>query len=323
VSQPRPQPPRTLLGLRRIPTDLGPTVVTIGVFDGVHRGHRALLDRVAAEAAARGITPGAITFDRHPMEVLRPDSRPPMLTTLRQRIELLGAAGMRFVLVLPFRRRLSRMPAEEFAVKVLLEAVSARAIVVGDNFRFGHGAAGTPELLERLARPRGVDVIPMSLNGEDGQPISSTRIRAALAAGDVTTATRLLGRPFSVEGHVVRGDDRGRRLLGVPTANLRLPARLALPARGIYAGHLRIAGSGQPLPAVSNVGVNPQFGGVPLRVEAHVLDWDGDLYDRRVRVSFEHRLRDETTFPDIQALIAQMREDISQARRLLGVPPGR
>jgi riboflavin kinase / FMN adenylyltransferase len=322
VTPPRPEAPRTLLGLRRIPDDLGPTVVTIGVFDGVHRGHRVLLDRVAEEAAARGVTPGAITFDRHPMEILRPDSRPPMLTTLRQRIDLLGAAGMRFVLVLPFRRRLSRMPAEEFAVKVLLEAVSARAIVVGDNFRFGHGAAGSPELLERLARPRGVDVIPMSLDGEDGQPISSTRIRAALAAGDVATATRLLGRPFSVEGHVVRGDDRARRLLGVPTANLRLPARLALPARGIYPGHLQIAGSGQPLPAVSNVGVNPQFGGVPLRVETHVLDWDGDLYDRRVRVSFEHRLRDETTFPDIPALIAAIHEDIRQTRRLLGVPGG-
>jgi len=318
VSSRRPRLPRTLLGLARVPADLGPTVVTIGVFDGVHRGHRVLLDRVRAEAAARGIAPGAITFDRHPMEILRPDSRPPMLSTLRQRIELLGRHGMEFVLVLPFTRRLSRMRAEEFAVKVLLEAVSARAIVVGDNFRFGHGAAGDPEVLARLARPRGVDVIPVSLDGEGGEVISSTRIRAALSEGDVATAARLLGRPFAVEGHVVHGDHRGR-LLGVPTANLRVRARLALPARGIYAGHLETGGGG-PLPAVSSVGVNPQFGGVNLRVEAHVLDFDGDLYGRRVNLSFEHRLRDEATFPDVDALVAQIREDIRQARRLLGVP---
>ncbi|HZD68521.1 MAG TPA: bifunctional riboflavin kinase/FAD synthetase [Actinomycetes bacterium] len=313
--------PRTLLGLRRVPADLGATVVTIGVFDGVHRGHQVLLERVAAEASAMGITPGAITFDRHPIEVLKRDASPPMLSTLRRRVELLGQHGMAFVLVLPFRQRLSRMQAEEFAVKVLLEAVSARVIVVGDNFRFGHGAAGTPELLARLARPHGVEVIAMSLGGEGGEAISSTRIRAALAEGDVATATRLLGRPFAVEGHVVHGNHRGRALLGVPTANLRLPARLAVPARGVYAGHLEIGGpTGRPLPAVSNVGVNPQFGGVPLRVEAHVLDFDADLYGRHVSVSFEHRLRDETTFPDIAALAAQMREDIRQARRLLGTP---
>jgi riboflavin kinase/FMN adenylyltransferase len=309
-------PPCTFLGLGQVPAELGPTVVTIGTFDGVHRGHLALLGRVAEEAAARGIAAGAITFDRHPSEVLRPGTRPRMLSTLRRRVTLLGAAGMEFVLVLPFTLRLSRMRAEEFAIKVLLESVSARAIVVGANFRFGHRAAGDPELLAALARPRGVDVIAMSLDAEGGEAISSTRIRAALASGDVSTATRLLGRPFAVDGQVVLGQQRGR-LLGVPTANLRVPARLALPARGIYAGHLETRDSG-PLPAVSSVGVNPQFGGADLRVEAHVLDFDGDLYGRRVSLSFEHRLRDEAAFPDVAALVAQMREDIRQARRLLG-----
>jgi riboflavin kinase/FMN adenylyltransferase len=311
--------PHRFLGLGQVPAELGPTVITIGTFDGVHRGHQALLGRVAEEAAARGIAAGAITFDRHPIEVLRPGTRPPMLTTLRRRVALLGAAGMEFVLVLPFTRRLSRMRAEEFAIKVLLEAVSARAIVVGANFRFGHRAAGDPELLAELARPRGVDVIAVSLDAEGGgEAISSTRIRAALASGDVATATRLLGRPFALEGHVVLGEQRGR-LLGVPTANLRVPARLALPARGIYAGHLETRDSG-PLPAVSSVGVNPQFGAAGLRVEAHVLDFDGDLYGRRVGLSFEHRLRDEAVFPDVAALVAQMHEDIRQARRLLGGP---
>jgi riboflavin kinase / FMN adenylyltransferase len=309
--------PRVFLGLARVPSDLGPTAVTIGVFDGVHRGHQALLGRVTTEAAARGVTPGAITFDRHPMDVLRPDSRPPMLSTLRQRIALLGAAGMELVLVLPFTLRLSRMPPEEFAVKVLLETVSARVVVVGANFRFGHRAAGDPELLAALARPRSVDVIAVPLDGEGGEAISSTRIRAALADGDVATATRLLGRPYAVEGRVVQGDKRGGRLLGVPTANLRLPARLALPAKGIYAGHLETRDSG-PLPAVTSIGVNPQFGGSELRVEAHVLDFDGDLYGRRVSLTFEHRLRDEAAFPDVAALVAQMEQDIRQARRLLG-----
>jgi len=326
-----PDPPRVFLGLRRIPADLGPTAVTIGVFDGVHRGHQALLGRVVDQARARGITAGAITFDRHPMEIVGRGGRVPMLSTLRQRIALLGAAGMEFVVVLPFTLRLSRMPAEEFAIKILLEAVAARVIVVGANFRFGHGATGNPDLLAGLTRPRGVEVIAVSLDGEAGEAISSTRIRAALASGDVATAARLLGRPFAVEGHVIRGDRRGR-LLGVPTANLRVPARLALPAKGIYAGHLHIMGraldtreraASGPLPAVSSVGVNPQFGGSDLRVEAHVLDFDGDLYDRHVRLSFEHRLRDEAAFPDVAALVAQMEQDIRQARELLAGPDAR
>jgi riboflavin kinase/FMN adenylyltransferase len=315
----------TYLGLGRVPADLGPTAVTIGVFDGVHRGHRALLGRVVEEAASRGLVPGAITFDRHPLQVVRPGSDPKLLSTLRQRVELLGASGMEFVLVLPFTRKLSQMAAEEFAVKVLIEAVSARVIVVGENFRFGHRAAGDAGLIAELARSRGVDVVPLSLDGDAGEAISSTRIRTALAEGDVQTVARLLGRPFTVEGHVTRGARRGR-LLGVPTANLLLPRRLALPAKGIYAGHLQVrdhgaAGTGllgPPLTAVSNVGVSPQFGGEDLRVEAHVLDFDGDLYGRRVRVWFEHRLRDEVVFPDVDALVEQMRDDVARSRRLLG-----
>jgi riboflavin kinase/FMN adenylyltransferase len=309
-------PVRTFLGLGRVPADLGPTAVTIGVFDGVHRGHQALLGRVAEEAAARGLLPGAITFDRHPMGVVRPGSNPKLLTTLRQRIELLGDYGMAFVLVLPFTPKLSRMAAEEFAVKVLLEAVSARVVVVGANFRFGHRAAGDPRLIAELARPRGVDVVAVALDAEAGDVVSSTRIREALAAGEVESAARLLGRPFAVRGRVVRGAERGR-LLGIPTANLRVPARLMLPGKGVYAGRLQAERS-QPLPAVTNVGVSPQFGGTELRVETHVLDFDGDLYGQRVQVSFEHRLRDETVFPDVEALVKQMGDDVALARRLLG-----
>lgn len=310
--------PRTFVGLDQVPADLGPTAVTIGVFDGVHLGHQALLARVVEEARSRGVLPGAITFDRHPMKVVRPGGDPPLLSTLSQRVELLGRHGMEFVLVLPFTPKLSRMAAEEFAVKVLLEAVSARVVVVGANFRFGHRAAGDARLIAELAQPRGVDVVALSLDADHGEPVSSTRVRAALAAGEVETVRRLLGRPFTVEGHVIHGARRGR-LLGIPTANLRVPARLALPARGVYAGHLEVEGS-PPMPAVSNVGVSPQFGGNELRVETYVLDFDGDLYDRLVRVTFEHRIRDETVFPSVEALVERMNDDVAQARRLLGAP---
>jgi riboflavin kinase / FMN adenylyltransferase len=319
--------PRCFLGLGRVPADLGPTAVTIGVFDGLHRGHQALLARVAEEAAGRGLLPGAITFDRHPLTVVRPGSQPKLLSTLSQRVAMLGECGMAFVLVLQFTPKQSRMAAEEFAVKVLLETVQARVVVVGHNFRFGHRAAGDARLIAELAQPRGVDVIDLPLDDDAGDAVSSTRVRTALADGDVEVAARLLGRPFAVEGHVVRGAERGR-LLGFPTANLAVPARLMLPRQGVYAGRLQVArpgvyGSGalegaEPLPAVSNVGVSPQFGGSELRVETYVLDFDGDLYDKRVRVGFEHRLRDETVFPDVPALVSQMHEDVAQARRLLG-----
>lgn len=336
---------RCYLGLSQLPEDLPPTAVTIGVFDGVHRGHQALLARVVEEAAARGLSPAAVTFDRHPMAVLRPGSRPKLLTTLRRRVELLGEAGMASVLVLPFTRELSRMPAEEFAKQVLFGALRARAVVVGANFRFGHQAAGDVALLSELGRRRGVAVTGVPLQVLDapgdrrsagaaragqgrglapalpeppgGEVVSSTRIRAALAGGDVEAAARLLGRPFALEGHVVRGHRRGR-LLGIPTANLAVPARLAIPATGIYAGHLETKGLGR-LPAVTSVGVRPQFGGTELAVEAHVLDFEGDLYGRRVSVSFEHRLRGEATFPSVADLVAQMQEDVRQARHLLGM----
>ncbi len=303
-------------GLAAVPAELGPTVVTVGMFDGVHRGHRVLLDRVAAEAAARGLPAGAVTFDRHPLEVLRPGSQPPLLTTLDRKVALLGAAGMDFVLVLAFTQELSMVTAEAFATGVLLDGLHARAVVVGENFRFGHKAAGDAALLAALGRPLGVEAVAVALRADGGEPLSSTRIRTELARGDVRAAARLLGRPYAVDGVVVEGDGRGGRLLGVPTANLAVAPGIAVPANGIYAGHLTEEAEGVRRPAATSVGVNPQFN-TGFRVEAHVLDFDGDLYGRRVAVSFEHRLRGEAAFPSVEELIAQMREDIRQARRLL------
>ena len=304
-------------GLAAVPEDLGPTVATVGMFDGVHRGHRVLLDRVAAEAAARGVPAAAVTFDRHPLTVLRPGSEPPLLTTLDRKVELLGEAGMEIVLVLEFTREQSEVTAEAFAAEVLFDRLAARAVVVGENFRFGHKAVGDPVLLAELGRPRGVEVVAVGLHADGDQVVSSTRVRAELAAGDVAAAAASLGRPYAVEGEVVVGDRRGRTLLGVPTANLEVPPGIALPADGVYAGHLTDQADGVARPAAISVGTNPQFG-TDRRVEAHVLDFDSDLYSHRVSVDFHHHLRDQATFPGVDELAAQIRADIDQARRLLG-----
>ena len=308
-------------GVEAVPEDLGPAVATVGMFDGVHRGHRALLDRVAAEAAARGLPAAAVTFDRHPLAVLRPGSEPPLLTTLDRKVELLGAAGMDRVLVLAFTRELSQVGAEVFAAEVLFDALAARAVVVGENFRFGHKAAGDPALLAELGRPRGIEVVAVPLHTDGDQVVSSTRVRAELAEGDVAAAAASLGRPYAVEGEVVVGDRRGRPLLGVPTANLAVPAGIALPADGVYAGHLTDDADGIARPAAISVGTNPQFG-TDRRVEAHVLDFDADLYGHQVSVGFTHHLRGQATFAGVDELVAQMRADIDQARRLLPSPPG-
>jgi riboflavin kinase / FMN adenylyltransferase len=289
----------------------------VGMFDGVHRGHRALLDRVAAEAAGRGLPAAAVTFDRHPLAVLRPGSEPPLLTTLDRKVELLGEAGMEVVLVLAFTKELSEVGAEAFAAEVLFDALAARAVVVGENFRFGHKAAGDPDLLGELGRARGVEVVAVPLHADGDEVVSSTRVRAELAKGDVAAAAASLGRPYAVEGEVVVGDRRGGPLLGMPTANLEVPAGIALPADGVYAGHLTDGAGGPTRPAAISVGTNPQFG-TDRRVEAHVLDFDGDLYGHRVSVDFHDHLRDQAVFPGVDELVTQMRADINQVRRLLG-----
>ena len=316
---PAPGAPRRLDGLAALPAALDGAVVTVGMFDGVHRGHRALLDRVAAEAAARRVPAAAVTFDRHPLAVLRPGSEPPLLTTLDRKVELLGDAGMQVVLVLEFTHELSEMGAEAFATQVLFDGLAARAVVVGENFRFGHKAAGDPALLASLGRPRGIEVVAVGLRTAGDEVVSSTRVRAELAAGDVAAAAASLGRPHAVEGVVVVGDRRGGPLLGVPTANLAVPAGIASPADGVYAGHLSDQDADRPLarPAAISVGTNPQFG-TDRRVEAHVLDFDGDLYGHRVAVDFTHHLRDQATFAGLEELIAQIKADIVKARQLLG-----
>lgn len=294
-----------------------PSVVSIGFFDGVHRGHQTIIKRAVRQAEHAGTRSVVVTFDRHPMEVVNPGSQPKLLMTLARRARTLAEQGVDLVVVVPFDDGLRHLSPEGFIDHVLCGPLQAQRVVVGGNFRFGHGAAGNVSTLNDLGPTRGFTAEAVTLLELDGVVISSTLIRAAIDDGDVDYATRLLGRPPAVDGIVVRGDQRGKGL-GYPTANLQVGRRVAVPAKGIYAGAFTMADS-TAHPCVTNVGVNPTFGGQELRVEAHLLQFDGDLYGVEAQVDFRHRLRDEEKFDSVEALVAQIDRDAAEARRLLGL----
>jgi riboflavin kinase/FMN adenylyltransferase len=269
-----------------------------------------------SDARASAGTAVVLTFDPHPSRVLSPDRAPSALMTVDQKAEVLESLGVDRLAVLPFTAELARETPEEFARLVLQQGLGARVVVVGAGFRFGRRRAGDVATLEGLGRGLGFRVHALPPLLQDGAPISSTRIREALARGDVEAAGVLLGRPFFIDGLVVAGHARGRSI-GVPTANLQ-PVNETVPSRGVYACRCRRLGTSEPTwSAVANVGRRPTFGGGETTVEAHLLDFDGDLYGQSLRLSFIERLRDERRFPDVQALVAQIREDISLARRVL------
>lgn len=297
-----------------MPPDWGPSVVAVGVFDGVHRGHRTIVSRAVDAADALGASPVVVTFDPHPARVLRPDAAPLLLGSIDERVALLSGLGIQAVLVLGFDHDVAAWPAEEFVQRVLVDALHAQRVVVGEDFRFGHRAAGDVELLKRLGRVDGFDVEAVALVG-DGEPLSSTLVRRLVAAGDVAGANAALGRPYAVRGPVVRGDARGRQL-GYPTANLALPPGLAVPADGVYAGWL-VRADGSRFPAAISVGSNPTFSGADRRVEAHALDVDLDLYDEPVAVEFTSRLRGMEKFDSVEELVAKMAQDVDQVRGLV------
>lgn len=305
-----------------VPGDLGRTVVTIGNFDGMHLGHQHVLRRVQEVAADVGVDQVvAVTFDPHPMAVLRPDHAPAMLTTLDERLRRLGAAGVDAVLVLPFSLEIANWTAEEFIERTLLAALHAKAVVVGANFRFGNRAAGDCNLLRASGRRNDFVVEEVSLDGGP-QVWSSTYIRTCLAAGDVTGAAEALGRPFTVRGVVVEGDKRGRAI-GFPTANVPVPTGAAVPADGVYAGRLTVLDgpdAGITHPAAISVGTNPTFAGErDRRVESYVLDrTDLALYDREVEVAFIERLRGMVRFDSVDDLLEAMAGDVVRARTILG-----
>jgi riboflavin kinase/FMN adenylyltransferase len=307
-------------GLEAVPTGWGRSVVTVGVFDGVHRGHQQLIGRAVERGRERGLPTVLVTFDPHPAELIRPGSHPARLTSLRRRADLVAGLGVDAFCVLPFTTELARTEPAEFAHEVLVERLHAADVVVGCNFTFGRGAAGDVALLAQLGQRFGFGVEGLELITDDGITFSSTYIRACIDAGDVEAATAALGRPHRIEGVVVHGDRRGREL-GFPTANLSTPPYTALPADGVYAGRFAITtvdGGSRLLPAAISVGTNPTFSGRARTVEAYVLDVDEDYYGFEVALDFEHRLRGQERFDGVEALVAQMRRDVERTRELLG-----
>ena len=307
-------------GLDDVPAGWGRCVVTIGEFDGVHRGHQRIVERAAQAGKERGLPVVVITFDPHPDEVIRPGSHPPLLCSARRRAELLAGLGADAVLVLPFTLEFSRLDPGEFVRTVLVDRLHAAMVAVGEDFRFGHKAAGDVPLLAKLGEKYEFTTEGIPLLGADGARISSTSIRDMLAAGDVAAAAKALGRPHRVEGVVVRGHQRGRAL-GFPTANLETPPHTAIPADGIYAGWLAsLDEAGRDVerwPAAISIGSNPTFGEGERTVEAYALDrTDLDLYGMHAAIDFTVRLRGTLRFDSVGALVEQMRRDVDQAREL-------
>lgn len=300
----------------------GRGAVAVGNFDGVHRGHQALVAAALSRARLADCAAVALTFDPHPAQVLAPDRALRRLMTPSQKEEALAALGVDVLAVLPFTGRLAALRPEEFVGKVLRGALCAESVVVGEGFRFGAGRAGDVASLRLLGGQMGFAVVEVPAVLEGPLPVSSTRIREALLGGDVEAAATLLGRPYFVDGLVVRGEERGRTL-GFPTANLA-PENEILPRAGVYAARVQEPGGagGGSRDAVVNLGVRPTFGGGGgATVEAHLLDFAGELYGRSLRVSFVVRLRDEQRFPGPEALRAQIAADVARARAILR-PPG-
>jgi riboflavin kinase/FMN adenylyltransferase len=288
-------------------------VVTVGNFDGVHLAHQQLLAEVVARAKALGVPSVVVTFDPHPMKVLRPEAAPRMLQTLRQREESIAACGIDAVVIVPFTRDFSLTPADEFVKQVLVKKLAAREIHVGARFAFGHGKEGTLELLGEVAAAAGVTIHGVADVVDGEGPISSTRIRESILAGDVVKARALLGRPYVMDGIIAKGDRMGRKI-GFPTINLK-PGNELYPRDGVYVGSVQIFSFERTFHCVTNIGRRPTvYEDYTTTIESYVLDFSSDVYGEPIRVSFADRLRDEKTFPSMLELTAQIRHDVEATR---------
>ncbi|MDX2355592.1 bifunctional riboflavin kinase/FAD synthetase [Dietzia sp. PP-33] len=306
----------------------GGTSVALGVFDGLHRGHRALVDHALESARDLGASPVLVTFDPHPVEVVRPGTHPLVLTPLERRAELAGQFGVDAVFALPFDLQMAAWEPDEFVDRVLVHGLRSRAVAVGSNFTFGRRASGNPETMRRLCDERGIAVRVVDLLESGGEPVSSSRVRRLLSESDVAGAASILGRPHRVSGVVVHGAGRGGRDLGYPTANLDLPEYTAVPVDGVYAGWFTVLddhtvdGSivpGRRYPAAISVGTNPTFGDAPRSVEAFVLDESADLYGHLAAVDFVDHVRDMEKFSSVDELLVAMDRDVARTRAVLGV----
>jgi len=317
-------------GLDAFPHDIGKTVVTIGVFDGVHRGHQKLICRAVEKAHELGLPCVMITFDPHPLAVIRPQAMPPLLGNVNQRARRANELGVDHIVALQFDRELSSLEPEDFFVHVLQEKINAAAVLVGENFTFGHRAAGTTATLKELGEKHNVEVEVVDLLTEHGERICSTMIRDALSKGDIKKANWALGRPFTVRSLVVRGAGRGGAELGYPTANMYFGPEVAIPADGVYAGFFTVLGEasstapikgtmelGVRYPTAVSVGSNPTFGDERRSVESFVLDEHADLYGRYCRVEFIDFIRGMEKFDSVDELLVAMGRDVEKAREIL------
>ena len=300
-------------GIDALPLSDGPSAVTIGFFDGVHLGHQQVIRRTVEAAKERGARSVAVTFDRHPREILTPGEEPRLLTTVERKAELITTCGIDVLVVLEFTQRFSEVSAEDFVRDVLVGGLHAVHARVGADFRFGHRAAGTVATLREVGEPLGMTADEVELFSIDGRVVSSSSIRAALGAGDLAWPRTALGRRFAVDGEVVAGAGRGKDL-GYPTANLRTWPRLLLPGQGIYAGVAQLEGGGRHVAAI-DAGTNPTFGTEPLHVEAFLLDFpDEELRGDTLTVEFWERLRDEIKFDSVEDLVAAIADDVERTR---------
>ncbi|MET7312040.1 bifunctional riboflavin kinase/FAD synthetase [Streptomyces sp. NPDC005134] len=306
-------------GLEDIPQDWGRSVVTIGSYDGVHRGHQLIIGRAVDRARELGVPSVVVTFDPHPSEVVRPGSHPPLLAPHHRRAELMAELGVDALLILPFTTEFSKLAPADFIVKVLVDKLHAQLVIEGPNFRFGHKAAGNVQLLTEFGATYdySVEVIDLYVSGEagGGEPFSSTLTRRLVAEGDVAGAAEILGRPHRVEGIVVRGAQRGREM-GFPTANVETLPHTAIPADGVYAGWLNA--NGETMPAAISVGTNPQFDGTERTVEAYAIDRVGlDLYGLHVSVDFLAYVRGMAKFDSLDDLLVAIAADVKRASELV------
>lgn len=303
-----------------IPRDGRRSIVTVGTFDGVHRGHWEVLQEICRRARATGGRSILVTFHPHPLRVVRPEHAPPLLTTVAEKREVLAESGLEYVVFLPFTRTLQHYPARRFVEEILRDRIGMDELVIGYDHGFGKDREGSVETLRQVGREMGFDVDVVEAFHAEGEPVSSSRIRRLLSEGDAAGAARLLGRPYRLEGVVVRGEQKGREL-GFPTANIEVgdPEKM-LPKEGVYAAYGRVRG--ERIPGLLHLGPRPTFPGFSPTIELHLLDWSGDIYGDHVRVEVVDRIRDIRPFPSAEALIEAIRQDERDGRRMLGLGLG-
>ncbi len=308
-----------IVGISNIRKPLTNPVLTIGNFDGVHLGHRALFNRVRSWARELEGQSVVMTFNPHPLSVFRPGNGPAFITTHERKLDLIAEAGIEVTIVVPFDRAFAQISATEFVKDLLVDRIGIRAIVVGHDYRFGKGREGDIDLLRKMGERHAFDVEAVSGIDVEGTLVSSTLIRQCIHGGDLREAGRLLGRPYEIKGAVVKGRNRGARLLGFPTANIDMAGHAA-PKGGVYAVQVEI--DGRLYGGAANLGYNPTFGDAMLSLEVHILDFSGDVYGKNVTVRFIDRLRDEKKFAGVEELTRQISLDVERAREILrNCPP--